>query len=246
MPRRTSKPPEAMTWAKAAPVIAVSALFDALRFACAQMWFFGPAFAALYCTAKVSGTVGTTAAGFLCTTGAATVGALASPAFATFGFISAMAVGLIGWLTLGLILTLSNSRIFTEHPDHTLWLAGGFMVSEIPIIGSVPALSFTVVKMYRAQIKNDKETLKKYQSEHAAAQLQERQQRAAEFMQVQGTQANQAQQQEAMQEEMTTEEQSENEAPADAPAGVLRFPSERARKTTVGKQNIPDELRRAA
>ena len=236
MPRRINKPPEVMTWAKAMPILVISAIFDVLRLFSANIWFFGPAFATLYCTAKASGAIGTTAAGFLCSTVAGGIGYVGSPAFATFGIMLAMVVGFFGWLTATFAILATDRRVLGENPFAVLWLFEGLGASILVMVWGV----------YRTQIKKEQEILKKYTAENASTQIQERQQRAAEFMQAQGAQANQAQQQEAMQEEMTAEKQAENEASADTPAGVLRFPSERVRKTAVGKQNIPDELRRAA
>ncbi|MCX6787920.1 MAG: hypothetical protein NT108_02010 [Candidatus Kaiserbacteria bacterium] len=242
--RRISKPPEAMTWTKATPVLAVAIVFDILRFISEQFWFFGPSFAAVYCTAKAAAVVGGGAtavkvAGMFCGSAAAAAGSLGSPLFATFGIILAMALGLMGWLTIVLWILGTNARLFEEN---ILWFGGSLILSEVPILGSLPALTATVLRMYRTQIKNDEKTLKKYHSENAAAEIQERQQRAAEMRQFQEVPANAAQQQEVMEMEEGGEEGEESTG---TPASVLRFPSERAGKTSRGK-NIPDELRKAA
>jgi hypothetical protein len=111
----------------------------------------------------------------------------------------AMAVGLMGWLTVGLMLILSNARIFEENAGHALWFAASLLISEIPIIGTIPALTVVVWRMYRVQIKKETAALRKYESEQAAALEEERQQRLAEFMQsraLQQAQMAQAEQQE--------------------------------------------------
>lgn len=245
--RRNSKPapPEAMTWPKATPILAIAIIFDALRFISEQLWFFGPAFAAVYCTAKAStaaggGAVATKVSGLLCGYTASAIGSLGSPFFATFGIVLAMALGLMGWLIIVFWILATNTRLLEEN---ILWFGGSLVLSEVPILGALPALTVTVARMYRTQIKSDKEALKKYAAEHAAEELQERRQRAADLMlQSQEAYRDQAQQQ----EDMAAEEQTEEEEVAETPASVARFPSERTRKATAGKQNIPDELRRAA
>lgn len=184
--RRNNKPspPEVMTWAKALPILAIGFVFDALRFLFEQFWFFGPALAAAYCAAKTSDVA--IIGGLLekaCVAGAATLGYFSGPELTVFGFVMAMAIGLLGWLTVGLALRMTNARIFKEHPGHFLWFIFSFGIAETPIIGAFPAFTSIILKMYYAQIKKDKESLRKYANENAAAQLQERRQRAAEHMQ---------------------------------------------------------------
>ncbi len=234
-----------MTWGRARPVLAISFVFDALRLFFEMFWFFGPALAAAYCTSVASGTLatwtfgslGTKAAAAACSTVAAAGGSLLSAPLIIFGTVMAMAVGLFGWLTVGLVLMMTNSRIFTEHSGHSLMSIIGLGVSELPLIGALPALTGTTWKMYHAQIKTDAEAMKKYEKENAAAKLQERRQQAAELMQIQGARLNQVQQQDAEQEDDESEGMQTN---------VIRFPSERAYGSAVGKQNIPDEMREAA
>jgi hypothetical protein len=112
-----------------------------------------------------------------------------------FGVIMAMTVGLMGWLAIGLMLIITNSRIFEENAGHALWFAGSLLISEIPIIGTIPALTIIVWRMYRVQIKKEAAALQKYESEQAAALAEERQQQqiaAAEFMQARALQQAQA------------------------------------------------------
>lgn len=172
-----------MTWTRAAPVLAVSAVFDAFRLIFEMFWFFGPALAALYCTIKASGALeawtfgllGTNTAALACAAGAGAIGAMGVGIIAPFGVVMAMATGLAGWLTVGITLLVTNGRIFKEN---ALWFAGGLLVSEIPIVGSIPAITLVVWKMYRTQIRIEKEALKKFEKERteeqrhqAAAQL---------------------------------------------------------------------------
>lgn len=198
-------PPETMTWIKALPVLVVCVVFDALRFIFEQFWFFGPALAALWCGSKVEGVwlVGKLlVAG--CVAAASVVGFYASPAIMGFGVIMAMAVGLIGWMTIGLILILFNRRILEEN---ALQFASSLLVSEVPFVGSIPAITIIVGKMYRTQIKVEKAALKKYWTDHAAALQEERQQQAAELMYARNMQIAQIQEQEAIDDEMYAEEE---------------------------------------
>lgn len=178
---------------KAAPVLVVAGVFDALRFIFEQFWFFGPALAATYCTVAgadttVGAAAGTKVVAAGCTAVSGVVGYFGAPAIAAFGVVMAIAIGLFGWMTVGLMLMMTNARIFKEHSGHTLWFVASLAISEIPIIGSVPALAGTMVKMYSAQIKKDKENVKKYEKEIAAAQQQEQNQQRAELMQAQAAQ----------------------------------------------------------
>lgn len=203
-----SAPPQAMTWAKATPVLAVAVIFDALRFISGQFWFFGPAFAAVYCTAKASavtggGAVAIKVSGMFCGAAAGVAGSLGSPFFAAFGIVLAMTLGLMGWLTIVLWLLVTNARLLKENIS---WFGGSLVLSEVPILGSLPALTTTVIKMYHTQIKNDKKALKKYATESAAAELQDRRQKAAELMQAQNMQAMQ-------EEEADNEAESAEEIP---------------------------------
>ncbi|MFA6414416.1 MAG: hypothetical protein WC217_01425 [Candidatus Paceibacterota bacterium] len=174
MPQKRSnqEPPPVMTWGKAAPALVVGALFDALRLLFEMFWFFGPALAALYCTVKGGGGAIVAA---LCGTTAAAVGTVGVSAITAFGVIMAMAVGLFGWLVIGLYLMRTNSRIFKEN---ALWFIGSLALSEMPLIGAVPAFTLTLWKMYSNQIRIEKAAFKKYEEEQKAAELKEQKQQA--------------------------------------------------------------------
>lgn len=185
--RNNSKPPKTMTWSKAVPVLIVCIIFDALRMFFEQFWFFGPALAAAACTGAVSSWVGSlwglTAAA--CTGVAAALGYFGAAPIETFGVIMAMAVGLMGWLTIGLILILTDARIFEENAGHALWFAASLLVSEVPIVGTIPALTIIVWRMYRTQIHKEAVARRQYESEQAATleeEREERQRQATELM----------------------------------------------------------------
>lgn len=179
-------PPQTMTWMRAAPVLILCVLFDALRAFFNLFWFFGPALAALYCTVEVSdavGSLGGVVAG-VCTAGAVTAGWLAFGAIEIFGVIMAMAVGLIGWLTIFFIQFINNAGIFKENFAMIIRIVLGLLLSEIPIINALPSLTVLNATMFHIQIKKGKEELKKWKEENAERQHREQQRQIAEQEQV--------------------------------------------------------------
>ena len=189
----SSAPPPTMTWPQAYFILAFCVIFDALRIFFEQFWFFGPALAAAACTSVASSWVGSlgglTAA--TCTAGAGVLGYFGVAPIAAFGVIMAMAVGLMGWLAVGLMLIMTNSRIFEENAGHALWFAASLLVSEVPIIGTIPALTIIVWRMYRTQIKKETAAWRQYESEQAAAlaaEREEQQRQAMELMQARAAQ----------------------------------------------------------
>lgn len=201
MPRNSqasnsAAPPAVMTWRKAMPVLILGGIFDALRFMFEMFWFFAPAIAAALCTiavhsdnqiASVLGLIG-------CTSGATAIGAVAAAPLELFGVIMAEVTGLAGWLIIGIILLSTNSRIFKEN---FLWFAGSLLLSEIPIVGSVPAITLVLWRMYANQIKQEKAALRRYEAERAE---EERRQQA--LIAAQAAQAAQAANDEAYGEEI--------------------------------------------
>ncbi|MBI4086683.1 hypothetical protein HY416_01725 [Candidatus Kaiserbacteria bacterium] len=243
-----------MTWSKATPALVISGIFDALRLMFVGFIFFGPALAGLYCDYKVSDWIGPafglTTAG--CAAGAATLGFFGAPAFMAFGTVMAMATGFAGWLAVGLILLMFNSRIFKEN---ALWFVGSLLFSEIPFIGAIPAITVSVWKMHSHQIKTEKEAYKKWQKENAAAQLAERNQRAAQSQAAQQAQQEVLDQewenQMGQQEEQETEDGETNRTIAEATLPNLRLdtkplPSPSVRQTPpplpISSQSVPPPL----
>ena len=181
--RNSQEPPPAMTWAKASPVLVLCIIFDALRFMFNQFWFFGPVLIGIGTSAVIDGAVGKVAG--VIAGGASVLGA---PELQVFGIVMAMAVGLFGWLTIGLLLITTNTRIFKENAGNALWFIASLGISEIPFIGALPALTGTVLKMYGTQIKKEKRALKQYEQQQATERLQEQKQQAVELMQVRAAQ----------------------------------------------------------
>ncbi|MEK7086585.1 MAG: hypothetical protein AAB951_02270, partial [Patescibacteria group bacterium] len=183
-----------MTWPRAAPVLALAALFDLARFFFSLFWFFGPALAAAYCASKVSGWVGSLwgLTETACIAGAVVSGAYVSEITIPFGIIMADATGLAGFLVLGLIVIMTNARIFKSNPTIMLRLTGSLGVSIIPLIGAIPVFSFTLRRLYAKQIRIEAAARKRWEKEHSeeiAQQKQERQQQAAQLMQARDMQA---------------------------------------------------------
>jgi flagellar biosynthesis GTPase FlhF len=156
-----------MTWSKAFLPLGVAIICDVLGFVFSLLGIFGPAlagFAAKVATSGTGETVSTTL-GALVAGGSAYFGG-AGLEFA--GTILAMVTGFFAWMTVGLIMLTSNFRIFEGM--NTVLFASALLIDELPIINCIPALSWRVFKMYRAQIKEDK---KKF-TEYEASQKQER------------------------------------------------------------------------
>lgn len=253
MPQTRSNPPPVMTWSKASPVLVVALIFDGLRILFDMFWFFGPAMVAIYCTIKVNGILttvtfgllGAKTAGAVCTTGAIAAGIAGAAAITTFGIIMAMAIGFLGWLTVGFIIMSTNSRIFKDSPGHALWFVGSLIVSEIPIVDAFPALITATTKIYSAQIKNDKEKLRKYVEQEGADQSQTRNEQAAQLIQARQVQAMQAEQQEAANDEAYAQS-ADSEKGSEPSSNVINFPSERFRGAAAGEPNIPQKMKKAA
>ncbi|MDE1919243.1 MAG: hypothetical protein KGH56_00935 [Patescibacteria group bacterium] len=251
MPSRKNNkpPPEVMTWTKAAPVLVVCFIFDALRFFSEMLWFFGPVLAAAFCAAKgaaIAGKVGAAkagaaAGGLLC--GAAGTALSLSSGFEAFGIGMSMAVGLFGWLIVLLMNALNNRDIFKENFSMLIKYGISLLISETPVINALPALTIVNATMFHVQIQKGKEALKKYEEENAA-RLKEQKRQAAELLRFRNEHAAQ-EEQDASSGEAFDQEQDESEAAkAETSRGVIPFPSERIRRPAAGE--IPEELRKAA
>lgn len=200
----SQEPPEVMTWPKAAPVLIVAVIFDAVRFMFTWLIFFGPAFVGLICgVATGSATVGA-----VCTVGAGAASLMGAAAVEAFGIMMAMATGFAGWLVVLIILFISNGRIFKEN---ALWFGASLLMSEVPFLNSLPALTFTMWKMHRTQIRVEKAALKKFNEEHAAEQQREQNQQAAQMMQLQAAQQAEFMEQEAANETVYAEAANDEE-----------------------------------
>lgn len=173
MPPKSTKDPGAppvMTWSKAFPVLAFAVIADLARAFFNTFWFFGPAFAAIFCAAYASNTtlgslVGTTISSTVCAAGAAIVGAGALGPMAAFGVIMADSVGFAAFLILAGLIVTTNRRLFKVNGTAMFQFVGGFAVAEIPFIGALPAFTFVLWRLYRHQIKVEKAAFKKYEAQ---------------------------------------------------------------------------------
>jgi len=196
---RPSPEPPVMTWRKAGPVLAVAGLFDAGQIFFQLFWFFGPALAAIYCTSTATDWVGSlwglTASA--CGLVGVAAGVAASAVTIPFGVVMAMAVGLTGFLSLGLWIVRTNARIFKANATGALWFGGSLVISELPLIGALPALSLVLWKLYRTQIRVEGKAHAKWKKEQAETLRQEREQQTARLMRIQTAQVAEADQQAA-------------------------------------------------
>ncbi|MFA6519336.1 MAG: hypothetical protein WCT41_00715 [Candidatus Paceibacterota bacterium] len=206
MPQKKIKPePPMMTRSKSMPIIVAAVLFDLMRGFFTLFWFFGPALAALYCTVKggeiassvTFGLLGTKTAAALCSAAAITGGTAISAFTAPFGIIMADAVGLFGFLVLGMWIVMTNMRILKAVETGPIQFAGAFAVAEIPFLGALPVFSFILWRLYGAQIRTEEAAHKKWEKETADARLQERNQQQSQLLQIQAAQQMQFAQQEA-------------------------------------------------
>lgn len=204
-----TEPPEVMTRSKAMIVLVPAGIFDVARAFFEMFWFFGPALAWTLCTTGVNSVIGTTVANAggqavagLCGAAAMVGGAAAAAPLEAFGVMMSMAVGFAGFLALGLLITIVNRRLFRAQATGLAWFIGSFAVSEIPFIGTIPAFTIAIYRLYRTQIRVEKAALKKWQEEQTVTQLQERNQEEAQRAQYQVAQQTQFIQQEATNDEM--------------------------------------------
>ncbi|MCR4276132.1 MAG: hypothetical protein NUV90_01980 [Candidatus Parcubacteria bacterium] len=202
MPQKKISPePPMMTRSKSAPVIIGAAVFDLMRIFFVFFWFFGPALAGIYCTVKggdiasawTLGLLGTKTAAAVCSAAAIAGGSAISAATTSIGAIMADAVGLVGFLALGLWIVMTNARILKAVATGPIQFAGAFAVAEIPFLGALPVFSVILWRLYGAQIQTEKKAHKKWEKETAAARLQARRQQEALMMQYQAGRVAQAQ-----------------------------------------------------
>lgn len=203
--RSSSEPPKVMTWPKAAPVLVAAAVIDLLRAFFNFFWFFGPAIAAIYCAVKATDTLAAWSFGFLgaktaaavCTAGAAVIGAVGVEMTVPFGAIMADAVGLMGFLALGLWISVRNLRILKVVSSAPLQFAGAFAIGEVPLLGALPFFSYILWRLYGKQIRVETAALKKWRGENAAALQQQQSRQALRVAQIKGAQQAQFMQQQA-------------------------------------------------
>lgn len=158
--------PTVTTWGDATPVLVVAVVFDLLRIVCTWLWVFAPGILAVYCVEKIHSAL-------LCGTAGTVVGAAAAGPLMAVGALLSTAVGLMGWIFVALVLFLRSPKVF-ERSLMQLGLA--FILSEVPLLSSIPSLTIAIWRLFRGQIKEDKEALQAYNKKHAAELAKQRQQ----------------------------------------------------------------------
>ncbi|MHB0865859.1 MAG: hypothetical protein ACYC1Y_03105 [Minisyncoccota bacterium] len=243
--RSSAKRPEAMTWAKALPVIIAAVIFDLVRMFFEMFWFFGPAIAGLYCTTQATdflsswsfGFLGVKTAATVCSAAAVVGGAAISEFTTPFGVIMADAMGFAAFLILGLWILMTNARLFRVNATGSLWFLGGFGISEIPLVGTLPAFSVVLWRLYHTQIKKEGAARRAYEKALLAERNQERQLQAAALMQARSAETAQFQEQEAASDEQYAETEND-EASLEAANDAAYEES--------GDEEIPGEVRKVA
>jgi hypothetical protein len=188
-PRRAAReaPPAPMTWKGAIPALAIAAVVDALGLMCEMLWFFAPALGTALCSFMVttSNAITTAVGNASCAILGVAGGTAAYPILLTAGITLSMAVGLFGWLTVGLFLVITNKRIFKAN---ALWFGTSLLLEEIPFLNALPLITGVLIKMYATQIRTEKEAFAEFQKEEARQELEDRKryeaQRIAERMQM--------------------------------------------------------------
>lgn len=185
MPPRTrsSDPgpePPVMTWMKATPTLAVTSVFDSLRFMFEWFWVFGAALGGTVVGVWLSNWLPSSAATLVGGGVAGVTGFFAGAALEAFGVVMAMAVGFLGWLTMGILLLITNHRIFKANATAGLWMLASLMVAETPFIGSIPSLTLTTWRLHHTQIKKEKAAHKAWKAAYDRAMQEGRAQTAAD------------------------------------------------------------------
>jgi hypothetical protein len=213
-------PPPVMTMGKAFLPIGTAVTFDFLGFIFSLFGIFGPLLAGIFVKAKT----GSDIAGAVVSVGAFLVGGAGLQAF---GMVMAMIVGFVGWMVVGIMLLISNRRIFKG--TNALMFGSVLLIDEIPFINILPALSWRTIRMYRAQIKADKKALAEYEAQQKQRQIQMQQQQMAQMAVQQGALANQ---QAASEDDESLEQEEEQE----------KMSAVTERKDIVGREAGNDEI----
>jgi hypothetical protein len=182
-PKRAPReaPPAPMTWRGAIPALAIAVVIDALGLACELLWFFAPALGTVLCSFMVtsSNSVTTAIGNASCGLLGAAAGTVAYPLLLTVGITLSMAVGLFGWLTIGLFLVITNKRIFKAN---ALWFGASLLLEEIPFLNALPMVTGVLIKMYATQIRTEKEAFAQYEKEEAQREIEERKRYEAQLL----------------------------------------------------------------
>jgi hypothetical protein len=145
-----------MTWRKAAPKLIVCIIFDLLRLIFDFFWLFGPVLVGAAVGGFLASYIGSWLAGLIGGATGIAAGLTAGAVFVALGTVLGMVVGVIGWLTILLWQLVTNPRIFHTTFSQKLWVFFGWAISELPLLGGLPAMTFTNGRMFHRQIKHDR------------------------------------------------------------------------------------------
>ncbi len=198
---------------KAVMLIVIGAFLDATKFVCAFLFFFAPVVAG----GAVAGQYGAFA-GWLA--GAAVAGAELFPAIGGgvefAGVALAIFLSIAGWIGIIGFLVLSGTvRLWGEEGiQHMLALFGGFGLSLVPLIDSLPTFTISLARVSHVIRKQDKKHLAEWKKKHAAFEASQRQELNARIQEAQAVYAEN--QQAAADEQAEAEEMAaadDNEIP---------------------------------
>lgn len=219
-PRISSKPPKVLGRGRAYAIVVLILGLELLQLFFVFFWLTGPAMAAVGCTSITNDLVGADLSSLggkfsalVCAAAAATAGFYLSPALVYFGSVVAMVVGFFTWMTLGLILILTDSRVFVENPRSLVWYISGLAVSLIPLANGFFELTLTAGRILRTQMKTERAKLKAWEAAHAKQLAQER---ATQMAAIAEAQAVAEAEEQALADESLEEEFLEEEAEAEA------------------------------
>ncbi len=156
-----------MTWAKAAPALLISFIFDALRFACDFLWFLGPIILGAGTSSAVSSATGSQAVGHavgVITTG---LSALGMPFFIALGTILSMVVGILGWFVLLFVIVLTNVRLVKDMFRNPAYFLLSLGITQVPFLNTIPSLTISTTRLYRQQMKKERAALAAWRSAQA-------------------------------------------------------------------------------
>jgi hypothetical protein len=223
-----------MTGSKTAILIGLSLLFDAIKFMCTQLWFFGPFFIGLVGSAVTGGGWFGVAVGTIITTALALT---AGAALEMMGLVLAMAIGIFGWLVV--LSAMFSFRMKPFHNRSFLKTMLGMLVTEIPFVDALPSFTISVWMIIREEKKADRAALAEYKAAEAArlAREQRWQQLQQRALEEQAANDIEAQEAEAEAEDEAAEEELLEES------GTARA----ARSPLLGPPSlIPENTREAA
>jgi hypothetical protein len=166
--------PQRMTWAKAAPIFAITGTFDLARLFFTLFWFFGPVLAGTATAAYLNQYMGSWLSETIGTLVAGASGVYLSAALGIFGTVMAMVLGFMGALVSLSAILATNARIFKVNARAVLWMVLGFGITQTPFIGGLPSLTVTAWRLYHHQIKAEKAAHQAWQQARDAAEQEKR------------------------------------------------------------------------